>query len=748
MCQLGKIRISTDDGVVVFDCPDAHPDVLNNDTTVSDQIHQVINCDLCMTFTVSNLNCDCFNKYHFVDSYPQIRKTVAICNHSNNGYVREALNKNQVVISNSMSNEDDLRVSKTSVYRPQAHVSLTNIMVVPLMVHENQDCVVVGLVICANKKGGFLDSDYGNNHPLFKSAATLLLTRYQTEKISELQQVYDTSNVMHKEEMRRARVMQETFTATMSHEIRTPLNAINGYNEIMMNMEDQIDNKIVGWLRKQRDATLQLTQLIANILDFSKLRADGIKLESKPFSVHDCVNRMYEICSQDFARKKLRFNCSIKDSVPKLLVGDETRLNQVLLNLITNSVKHTDNGLIEVRVERMNRDEEDHKVTLLFTVEDTGSGIPMHLQKTIFEEFNQIRDDAKSSASIQGIGLGLAISKELVTLMGGKIWVESDGTVGSKVHFTARMHDKDVVSEMINTTKRAVKGGAALVVDDKEVNRIVFSKMLLDWNFQPHSCSSVTEAMNLLKNSKDDYFKLALIDIDLGPHETGVSLATWISNSKGYSDLIIIAASSMGSTFLGCDAFDAIHTKPIREEDLLNDISRLLENPAMRDRRRGSITQKLYEAPRERKGKEVTTTGRGIMVVDDDDSSLYMTKEMLTQIGYSNCTVAKDGYDALGLLQDNPDKYQCIFMDVLMPRISGIECTRRIISDPEKYGTPIIIALTADATERSRSEMVSVGAKGFLSKPVHMSELKDILTKFFGSSSSSSKRKKKKKKKK
>ena len=320
-----SLRVSTFCGK---DCPNEHPtairervdESLRNVTSLkaglAKYVAEAVECSQCLILTASDLNCDCYNAYHFFDIFCDMSSSTRelkkkqqtsivhaqkglFCGHCNNGFVQLALKQNQLVISNSV--DDDPRFeTKSSTSRPISHFPIRNVMVVPLMVPENVDKIMVGLVVCTNKIAvetmhdtesacrGFTVNDFECNEALFHHLALRIMCVHSTGRLVGLEATIESMQTIHQEELRKASVTKDMFIATMSHEIRTPLNAINGYNEIMLNSISKGDERLSSldvWLRKQRAATLQLTQLIANILDFAKLKSASVKLDSRPFSV-------------------------------------------------------------------------------------------------------------------------------------------------------------------------------------------------------------------------------------------------------------------------------------------------------------------------------------------------------------------------------------------------------------------------------------------------------------------------------
>lgn len=711
-------------------------------------IAQRMECSSCFLFTNLAKSChmdNCRDLMHVLDVYSSAVATTgdrrmvessSLCWHSTNPFVLLALDQNNVVISNSLV--DDPRVV-AAPQPPAHHVPIQNVMVVPLVMSFGDETRKIGAVLMINKRGGgggggecgggFTVADYARQHHMFADLTAYLLVSYYNNEIKRFENQIEQTNIVHAREMTELAASRDTFIATMSHEIRTPLNAINGYNEILMKTLSSSAAPVnkemfANSLRNQRVAVLQLTQIIGNILDFSKLKSKSMKLDSRPFSIRECVRKAVTICMPDCDTKHINLSMDIRDDVPETLLGDELRIFQVVMNLLTNAVKYTSHGYIALVVSAMVGGGDGGKHTIQFSVRDSGKGVPIHLQERIFDDFLQIRDASTTAAAVQGVGLGLSISRELVTLMGGKIWVDSDGRSGSMFTFTLSLRDVHSMARMISEVKSTVGNDAGvLIVDDLEVNRVLMCRMFLEWKFVPHACSTIEEAMYTLDAFGDHYFRIVVIDMDIAG-DSGLTLARRISKHRPVlANLILIAASSLGSSFAGSDEFDAVHVKPLHADDMLADIVRLLHSgPTRRIQQEAAVTTKMR-----RRGAGAAS----ILIVDDDRPSLEVTKSMLMVLGYKaeRLQTVASAREALKTLENAPpDKYACVLMDLVMPGMNGIECTRIICQEPARYGTPVVIALTADAVDSTRTQAMNAGAKYFVSKPVSLESLAEAMT--------------------
>jgi len=699
-------------------------------------IAEYLNCQICLVFTSLSKCChvdNCRYTTHCLDVYTEFEcrhnnfsDSSSLCWHGENEFVLLAQETQSVIVSNSPSN--DIRISNGRILSAE-HMSISNIMIIPLIVSTKDSMTRVGFVMLANQKSSsrFDAQSYIEHFRIFSDLAQHLLICHRDNALKCLTNTLELQQQQHKDQIKNMSMSRDTFVATMSHEIRTPLNAVNGYNEILMRHLSQaarIDREILAnALRSQRDAILHLTQLIGNILDFSKLRSKSVKLESKPFNIDDIITKAIDMCTPTCEEKSITLRKSIANEIPKKLVGDETRLYQIIMNLLTNAVKFTLSGSIDIIAQIQTSTDKKRENIIKISIVDTGRGVPVQLQKTLFEEFQQIRDITSTSSSVQGVGLGLAISKELVTLMGGTIGMTSDGRNGSTFYFTVCLRDSAQIDNIISEVHKNVahcKG--VLIIDDQEINRVLLTRMFLEWKFLPYSCASIEEAIHVLHAFSPDHFKLCIVDMDIAG-ESGLTFIRRICDDELYSHHVYVAASSIGLNFAGSDEFDAVHVKPIHPEELLIDISRLISNGPRRINRSTKLSLRK---------KRMSNAEKHILIVDDDRPSLIVAKTMLETIGCLEADIftASSGNECLRILENDAQRSQwCIFMDIVMPEMSGIDCTKIIIQNPSIYGHPTIVALTADAVEATKTSMINAGAVYYLNKPISLDSLKLLMEK-------------------
>lgn len=684
---------------------------------------QVTSCTSCFIFTaLGPENCcvngnECASPLHLYDAWSEEQSVrgISLCHHSKEEPCRRAHMDGLVCIKNHLFRTPQRK----------GHVQVQHAMAIPLVIAGLGEVERIGVMLLANPTRPFAVQDYARIHIMVGQLACGVYQSFCKSALRVGKKALDEAHRMHVQEMTRLSRTRDSFIATMSHEIRTPLNAVNGYNELMARKTS--DEDVLRGLRKQRDAILQLTNLIANILDFSKLKSDSLKLESRPFHVRECIERAIGICGIEAVTKNITLTCSIDESIPQTLMGDSTRVYQVLMNLLSNAVKFTPaGGFVAFRTTCARDDADPDMHQLRFEVIDTGRGIPANMRARIFDEFQQMRNTISSPVvSVQGVGLGLAICRELVKLMHGTITVESDGQTGSTFIFTATFRDASSVGNLLRRAKEMMGPAPVLIVDDKEINRVTLLKQFVDWGFTPHACSSIDEALHTLESFPPSYYKLALIDIDIAG-ESGLTLAREIARRSEFSHMFTVAISSMGRDFGGADEFDSVHEKPVHPDVLLADIVRLSQFGSTRRTSDHPATTTTTMTRPSNPPQTVARKPITVLVVDDDAPSLSVMSDVVRELFPTDTVLqASSGASALRVLHDTA--VDCVFMDLVMPEMDGIECIRTICNDSNAYGTPKVVALTADAVEETRARAMAAGASEFLSKPASMEDIEAVL---------------------
>ena len=503
------------------------------------------------------------------------------------------------------------------------------------------------------------------------------------------------------------------FLANMSHEIRTPLNAIIGMVELLkdtkLSAEQQEDLGVVT------ASSYSLLAIINDILDFSKIEAGKLELEEIPFSLRDFIGETMKIMAQDAHRNGLELACRIASDTPDLVVGDPNRLRQIVLNLIGNAIKFTEAG--EVVLEISPENSEGDGAALSFSVRDTGIGIDRSQVGTIFSPFQQA--DGSTTRRFGGTGLGLAVSRQLVELMDGRIWVESDPGKGSQFHFTARLglqpeetdRKKPVIADADGKAPRA------LVVDDNESSRKILAEMLTDWGLAVETAATAEASRNRIERSTD--IELMLVDADM-PETDGLTLLAEHSGSGPNpvpSILMLTALTRKSLREVAHLGVRATVVKPIGHEDLFSAVQSALGKVPGKE-------EKHSEAP---SGATADTLRAvEILVAEDTPFNQKFISRLLGRWGL-RAVIVENGTKALEALSSK--RFDVVLMDVQMPEMDGFATTRAIRKKEEQTGDHIpIIAMTAHAMKGDRERCLEAGMDDYVSKPIAAEKLLASIT--------------------
>jgi two-component system sensor histidine kinase/response regulator len=529
----------------------------------------------------------------------------------------------------------------------------------------------------------------------------------QAERLAQLVKELETARRRAEEAVE----VKSAFLANMSHEIRTPLNAILGMTGLAL--QTRLTATQRDYMATVKTAGESLLALINDILDFSKIEAKRLDLDRVEFDVREAVGNAAKLLAVRAAEKGLELACHLDAAVPEVLVGDEGRLRQVLLNVMGNAIKFTDAGEVVLRVTVENCD--NKRAVLHFAVTDTGIGIPHDKQADIFQAFTQA--DSSTTRRYGGTGLGLAIALRLVELMAGRMWVTSEVGRGSTFHFTATFEvPREIVGLSAATPRKALEGLRVLVVDDNATNRRILDEMLTSWRMTPTVVPDAKRALAQLRAAAGGpgRFDVVISDCQM-PEVDGFTLARQVKRDETLATTPVVLLTSIASPRdvarcrqLGVDAY---LSKPVKHSDLLDalvttfGVSTRRPSPALRPAR-------------------TRVHPLRILLAEDNLVNRKLVTRLLQKRGHRITAVdnGRAAFEAATSAKRRP--FDVVLMDVQMPDMNGLEATSAIRQREQGRGTHVpIIALTAHAMPADRERCLAAGMDGYLAKPIDVDEL-------------------------
>ena len=559
----------------------------------------------------------------------------------------------------------------------EANYPILNSLYIPLM--EGSE-TVLGVICLLNREGEYEEEVVADLTPLISLAQLLVKKQAPSTNCHQI------------------------FVANMSHEIRTPLNGVIGYNQLLM--QTTLTPSQRGYLESMKQCSIQLMRIINDILDFFKLTAGKMEIKPECFRVQELVDVTKDTTRQSFEDKRQKCTFTILDEVPKYITLDKQKVIQILVNLLSNSHKFTDiHGIISTVVSTPQQN------ILQISIQDNGMGISQQDRDRIFQPFEQIAGSTQI-----GTGLGLAICRRLTTLLEGDITLDS--SLGGGAIFTVRVPftpEDTVRVNLMNQNVAILKDKVVLVVDDNADNRIVLTELLFEWKMRPVVCASALEALRMVLG--DRYaFDIGLIDICM-PGTTGTELARQIKLERPLFPMI---ALSSVDTFIPTVDFARKLDKPINASQVLSSICQVLTERCAPSALLGEAQIPDSSSPSNSFNKNLR-----ILIAEDVPYNSTLLVNMLENLGYINTTVAVNGKQAIDMITIEQEPYKILLLDLRMPVLDGFGVLQHY--KEQGWTLPKVIVTTASVMPDSVEACRKYGVDYFITKPIELRQLKDIM---------------------